>query len=114
MTQMVKNLLAMWETRVQPQVRKIWRREGLPTAVFLPGDSHGQRILASSSALDCEESDMTDQLTHMYRGILESNCFKLNNREKSYVQGSKIEGNNRILTRNNTVVQVKISLKYWQ
>ena len=30
-----------------PQVRKIlWRREWQPTAVFLPGGSHGQRSLA--------------------------------------------------------------------
>jgi len=31
-----------------PWVRKIpWRREQLPTLVFLPGESHGQRSLAS-------------------------------------------------------------------
>ena len=42
--QMVKNLLAMQETRVHPWVRKIpWRREWQPTPVFLPGESHGQR-----------------------------------------------------------------------
>ena len=34
---MVKNLLAMQETRVTSQVKKIpWRREWLPTPVFLP------------------------------------------------------------------------------
>ena len=27
---------------------------------------HGQRSLASSSVWGCKESDMTDQLTHMY------------------------------------------------
>ena len=37
-TQMVKNLPAMQET----QVGKIpWRRERLPTPVFLPGEFHG-------------------------------------------------------------------------
>ena len=31
-----------------PWVRKIpWRREQLPSPVFLPGESHGQRSLAS-------------------------------------------------------------------
>jgi len=32
--------------RFYPWVRKIpWRREGKPTLVFLPGESHGQRCL---------------------------------------------------------------------
>ena len=40
MTQMVKTLSAMQETRVQSLVRKIpWKREWLPTPVFLPGES---------------------------------------------------------------------------
>ena len=40
MVQMVKNLPAM----LDPWVRKIsWRSECLPTPVFLPGESHGQR-----------------------------------------------------------------------
>ena len=35
---MVKNLLSMKETQVDPWVGKIsWRREWLPTSVFLPG-----------------------------------------------------------------------------
>ena len=39
--QMVKNLLAMEETQLDPLVRKIpWRREWLLTPVFLPGESH--------------------------------------------------------------------------
>ena len=33
-----------------PWVGKIsWRREGLPTSVFLPGEFHGQRSLAGYS-----------------------------------------------------------------
>ena len=33
-----------------PRVRKIpWRREWLPTLVFLPGESHGQRSLAEGA-----------------------------------------------------------------
>ena len=47
--QMVKNLLAMQETRVHPWVRKIpWRREWQPTPAFLPGEFHGQRSLMQS------------------------------------------------------------------
>ena len=44
--QVVKNLLAIQETSVQPWVGKIpWRREWQPTPVFLPGKPHGQRSL---------------------------------------------------------------------
>jgi len=40
-----------------PWVEKIpWRREWLPTPVFLPGEFQGQRSLAWSS----KESDMTE------------------------------------------------------
>ena len=43
-----------------PWVRKFpWRRKWLPTPVFLPGKSHGQRSLVGYSAWGCEESDMT-------------------------------------------------------
>ena len=43
--QMVKNLPTMQETRF----RKIpWRREWLPTPVFLPVESHGQRSLRAT------------------------------------------------------------------
>ena len=44
--QMVKNLPAM----LDPWVRKIpWRSECLPTPVFLPGESHGQKSLVDYS-----------------------------------------------------------------
>ena len=47
---MVKNLPAMKEIRFDPWVGKIpWRREWQPTAVFLLGESHGQRNLAGYS-----------------------------------------------------------------
>ena len=47
-----------------PWVRKIpWRREWLPTPVFLPGVSHGQRGLAGYSPWGHKESDTTEQLT---------------------------------------------------
>ena len=46
------------------QVRKIpWRREWQPTAVFLPGESHGHRSLAGYSSWGHRELDMTEQLT---------------------------------------------------
>ena len=45
-------------------VRKIpWRREWLPTPVFLPGGLHGQRSLAGYSPWGHEESDTPE---HMY------------------------------------------------
>jgi len=55
--QMVKNLPAAQET----QVRSLggedpWRREWLPTPVFLPGDFHGQRSLMGYSPCSCKES----------------------------------------------------------
>ena len=54
----------MQETWVQSLVRKIpWRREWLPTPVFLPGESHGQRSLAGYSPSGHKESDTTEQLT---------------------------------------------------
>ena len=54
---MVKNLPVMQETQAQSQVGMIhWRREWLPTPVFLPGESHGQRSLAVYSPWGCKES----------------------------------------------------------
>ena len=62
---MVKNLPAMWEAqdRFLGQEDLPWRREWLPTPVFLLRESHGQRSLAGYSPLGCKESDMTEQLT---------------------------------------------------
>jgi len=43
-----------------PWVGKIpWRRKWLPTPVFLPGESHGQRNLVGYSPCGHKESDMT-------------------------------------------------------
>ena len=39
-----------------------WRREWLPTPVFLPGECCGQRSLAAYSPWGRKESDMTEQL----------------------------------------------------
>ena len=41
-----------------------WRREWLPTPVFLPGESHGQRSLAGYSPWSHKESDMTEATEH--------------------------------------------------
>ena len=44
-----------------PCVGKIpWGRERLPTPVFLPGESHGQRSLEGYSPRGCRESDTTE------------------------------------------------------
>ena len=52
---MVKNVPAMQETGFDPWVRKIpWRREWLPTPVFLPGESHRQRSLVGSMGLQSQ------------------------------------------------------------
>ena len=40
-----------------------WRREWLPTPVFLPGEAHGWSSLVGYSPWDLRESDMAEQLT---------------------------------------------------
>ena len=46
-------------------VRKIpWGKKWQPTPVFLPGKSHGQRILAGYSPWGCKESDTTEATEH--------------------------------------------------
>ena len=57
MAQMVRNLLVVQETGLG---RFPWRREWLPTAVFLPGESYGQRSLADYSPGGLKESDATE------------------------------------------------------
>ena len=48
------------------QVGKIpWRREWLPTPVFLPGELHGQRSLAGYSPWGHKELGMTDSHFHL-------------------------------------------------
>ena len=50
-----------------PLVGKIpWRREYLPTPVFLPGKSHGQRSLVGYSPWVRKELDTTERLTHSH------------------------------------------------
>ena len=56
-----KDLPARLESKVQFWVGKIpWRREWLPTPVFLPRESHGQRSLGGYGPWGHKESDMTE------------------------------------------------------
>ena len=62
--QTVKNPPAMRETWVRSLGLKIpWRREWLPTLVFLTGESRGQRSLAGCSPWGRKESHMIGRLT---------------------------------------------------
>ena len=62
-----KICLKYWRPGFDPWVGKIpWRREGLPTPVFLPGEFHGQRILEGYSPWNHKESDMTKQLSPLF------------------------------------------------
>ena len=51
-----------------------WRREWLPTPVFLPGESHGQRSLAGYSPWARSDSDKTEQLSSCWRAGLCCEC----------------------------------------
>ena len=63
--------LRWWRTCLQcgrpkfdPWVRRIpWRREWLPTLVFLPGEFCGQRNLVGHGLWGCRQSGMTECLT---------------------------------------------------
>ena len=57
-TQLVKNLPAVWKTWVRSLDWKVpWRRERLPTPAFWPGEFHGLYSVWSH-----KELDMTEQL----------------------------------------------------
>ena len=59
---LVKNPPEVWETWVRSWVGKIpWRREGLPTSVFWPRESHGPH-----SPWGRKESDMTERLSQSF------------------------------------------------
>ena len=63
-TQTVKNPYAVQETQVQSLGQKDpWRREWLPTPIFLLGDFHGQRSLVGYSPWGRKESGTTMRLT---------------------------------------------------
>ena len=48
-----------------------WRREWLPTPVFLPGEFHEQRSLADYSPWGCKELDMTERLPNTPNGFVD-------------------------------------------
>ena len=65
--QMVKNLLQCRRPQFDPWVGKIpWKRERLPTPVFLPGGFHGERSLVGYSPWGHKELDTTERLTHTH------------------------------------------------
>ena len=60
---MVKRLSTVRETWVRSLGQEVpLEKEMKPTPVFLPGESHGQRILVGYSPWGCKESDMTERL----------------------------------------------------
>ena len=76
---MVQNLPVCRKPRFSPWVRKIpWRRAWLPTPVFLPGESHGQRSLTGYSPRSCKQSDrLSNWHTHVQlTAYPESDGFK--------------------------------------
>ena len=57
--------LYIYKGREDSQVRKIpWRRAWLPTPVFSPGESHGQRSLVGYSPKGRKESDTAEPTEH--------------------------------------------------
>ena len=76
---MVKNLPAKWVCGFNPWIGKIpWRREELPTLVFLPGESYGPRSLGrqqSMSLQSVEYDSATKQQQCVY--IADSLCFRV-------------------------------------
>ena len=56
--------------RFNPWLGKIpWRREWLPTPVFLPGEFHEWRSLVGYNPWGCRESDITEQLSMHTEGM---------------------------------------------
>ena len=68
---MVTRLPAVQETWVQSLGQEDpWRREWLPTPVFLPGKPHGQRSLDGYNPWGHKELDMTERLSmHTCNGL---------------------------------------------
>ena len=62
MAQTVKNLLTHGQRGFNPWAWQIpWRRQWLPTPVFLPEEFYGQRSLVGYSPRGCKESDMSER-----------------------------------------------------
>ena len=85
MSQMIQNLPTMKETQVRFLVQKDPLEEGwLLTPLFLPGEFHGQRSLASYSPWSHKQSDTTEQLTHTHIHNV-GKSSKSNKRETSMI-----------------------------
>ena len=69
--QRLKRLPAMWETRVRSLLQEDpWRRKWQPTAVSLPGESHGRRSLVGYSPQRHKELDTTEQVHFLSLSLL--------------------------------------------
>ena len=82
--QLVKNPPAMQEALVRFLGRgDPWRRNRLPTPIFLPENPQGQRSLAGCSLRGCKELDMTEGLSTPQNGepIRYSSTLPLTNEE---------------------------------
>ena len=84
---MVKNLSAVQETGFDPWVGKIpWRREWLPTPVFLPGEFHRQRsLMGYSPPWGLKELDRTEKLTMVNILFLRSSLYEASPGTRSLV-----------------------------
>ena len=74
MAQMVKNLPAMRETRVRSLDQEdSWRREWLPTLVFLPEDFQGQWSLVGYVPKGRKELDLSELTEHTH--TIDLQCY---------------------------------------
>ena len=61
-----------------------WRRAWLPTPVFLPGESHGQRSLAGYSSWGHRELDTTErklQQANIFHSLASEMCREFGNKD---------------------------------
>ena len=87
---MVKNLPAMqenWVWSLGQEDEIPWRREWLPTLVFLPGESHGLRRLVGYSPWDCRVRHdwVTNTFTWVYIIIYMSTYYTYICRSHTYI-----------------------------
>ena len=83
MAQIVRNLPAIQETRVCSLGQEFSLEKGIariPTPVFLPGESQGQRNLVGFSPGDHKESETTEQISLSLQGAyripqIGTNCY---------------------------------------
>ena len=68
--QRLKHLPAMRETWVRSLDWEDRRRKWQPTAVFLPGESHGRRSLVGYSPRGHKESDTTERLVLLFYSLI--------------------------------------------